>query len=108
MSKMSFHFAQALNAGRTRRTAPLTRESILAGLLQKRAAAARAGLSDLERQLRSQIRWSLPILNPAGPTLDDDGKDTASLSFRLAGEPRRGPVDPARLWLGTDVVDELA
>ena len=64
MSKMSFHLAQALSAGRTRRAEPLTRESILAGLLQKRAAAARAGLADLERHLRSQIRWSLPVRSP--------------------------------------------
>jgi hypothetical protein len=84
MSKMSFKFAQALSAGRTRRTAPLTRESILAGLLQKRAAAARCGLADLEKQLRSQIRWSLPILTPRPP-------DEASLSFRVAGESEAAP-----------------
>ena len=87
---MSFHLAQALSAGRTRRTAPLTRESILAGLLQKRAAAARCGLADLEKQLRSQIRWSLPILTPSSPSFcnaDDDD----SLSFRVAGE-----LEPAR------------
>ena len=86
MSKMSFKFAQALSAGRTRRTAPLTRESILAGLLQKRAAAARCGLADLEKQLRSQIRWSLPILNPGPP-------DEASLSFSVAGESEAVPGD---------------
>jgi hypothetical protein len=74
MSKMSFHLAQALSAGRTRRTVPVTRESILAGLLQKRAAAARAGLRDLERQLRSQIRWALPIRSPA-PAPDDGARD---------------------------------
>jgi hypothetical protein len=85
MSKMSFHLAQALSAGRTRRAAPLTRESILAGLLQKRAAAARAGLADLESQLRSQIRWSLPVHSPKFPGEDGDGD--ASLSFRITGDP---------------------
>lgn len=83
MSKMSFHLAQALSAGRTRRTAPLTRESILAALLRKRAAAARCGLGDLEKQLRNQIRWSLPILTP------DDAAESPSLSFRVDGA-----VDP--------------
>ena len=86
MSKMSFHFAQALSAGRTRRTAPLTRESILAGLLQKRAAAAQCGLGDLEKQLRSQIRWSLPILTPPDPS------GAPSLSFRLDGAADRDPT----------------
>lgn len=85
MSKISFHFAQALSAGRTRRTAPLTRESILAGLLQKRAAAARCGLGDLEKQLRSQIRWSLPILTPPDPD------EAPSLSFRVDGSADRDP-----------------
>jgi hypothetical protein len=89
MSKMSFHFAQALSAGRSRRTTPLTRESILAGLLQKRAAAARCGLADLEKQLRSQIRWSLPILTPPGPS------DEAALSFSVAGETQAAPASDA-------------
>jgi hypothetical protein len=77
MSKMSFRLAKALAAGRTRRTAPLTRESILAGLLQKRAAAARAGLAELESQLRSQIRWSLPVRSPDPPA--GDGESPPSL-----------------------------
>ncbi|MEA3052924.1 MAG: hypothetical protein QOG72_1827 [Sphingomonadales bacterium] len=91
MSKMSFHFAQALNAGRTRRATPLTRESILAGLLQKRAAAARAGLHDLEDQLRSQIRWSLPVHSP--PSFPEEGStaDSPSLSFRVTGTAGQDP-----------------
>ena len=88
MSKMSFHFARALSAGRTRRTSPLTRESILAGLLQKRAAAARCGLDELEKQLRSQIRWSLPILTPPDPD-SPRPEDGRSLSFRIAGAGAR-------------------
>lgn len=83
---MSFHFARALSAGRTRRTVPLTRESILAGLLRKRAEAARCGLGELEKQLRSQIRWGLPILNPSSPA-EGNAEEDKSLSFRVAGEP---------------------
>ena len=92
MSKMSFLFAQALSSGRTRRPAPLTRESILAGLLQKRAAAARAGLSDLEDQLRSQIRWSLPVHSPPAAGEDETPAGDVSMSFRMTGsaEPDRG------------------
>lgn len=92
MSKMSFHFARALSAGRIRRTVPLTRQSILAALLRKRAEAARCGLDDLEKQLRSQIRWGLPILNPSLPA-DETVEADASLSFRIAGEPD-GDVEP--------------
>jgi hypothetical protein len=39
----------------------LTRERILLDLLNKRAAARQAGLTDLEEQLRAQIRWALPV-----------------------------------------------
>jgi hypothetical protein len=64
VSKMSFQLAQALRSGRQREQTPPDRETILAGLLAKRAAAARAGLSGLERLLRSQILWALPIHRP--------------------------------------------
>lgn len=87
---MSFHFAQALDSGRTRRV-PVTRESILAGLLQKRAAAARAGLRDLEDQLRSQIRWSLPVHSPAPPSEDVPPGDGPTLSFRVTGTSEQDP-----------------
>ena len=42
----------------------MTRETILAGLLRKRAAARRAGADGQEASLREQIRWSLPIARP--------------------------------------------
>ena len=87
---MSFHFARALSAGRLRRTAPLTRESILAALLRKRAEAARCGLGDLEKQLRSQIRWGLPILTPSSPA---EAEAELSLSSPVAGQPE-GEVEP--------------
>lgn len=113
---MSFRFAKALSAGRAR-TDPPSRESILHGLLNKRAAAARAGLADLEAQLRSQIRWALPIRNPASPSPDDGAvppmllyhfTSTQSLPGIQSGGLSRGmvPVGPARglnaVWLTTD------
>ena len=73
---MSFHLAQALRSGRKPPTTPVSREIILARLLRKRAAAAQAGLSELESQLRSQIRWALPIQQPS----DGDSAEDASES----------------------------
>ena len=89
---MSFLFARALESGRKQTAVPLTRESILAGLLQKRAAAARAGLRDLEDQLRSQIRWSLPVHSPPPPDEEGAPDQPGSLSFRVTGttEPDAG------------------
>ena len=56
---LSFRLAKALATGRAERR--LTRERILLDLLNKRAAARREGLTDLEAQLREQIRWALPL-----------------------------------------------
>ena len=58
-SSLSFRLAKALATGRAERR--LTRERILLDLLNKRAAARREGLTELERQLREQIRWALPL-----------------------------------------------
>jgi hypothetical protein len=58
-SSLSFRLARALDTGRAERR--LTRERILLDLLNKRAAARQAGLTDLEEQLREQIRWALPV-----------------------------------------------
>ncbi|HEY0314464.1 MAG TPA: hypothetical protein VGC56_18470 [Allosphingosinicella sp.] len=58
-SSLSFRLAKALDTGRAERR--LTRERILLDLLNKRAAARQAGLTDLEEQLREQIRWALPV-----------------------------------------------
>jgi hypothetical protein len=59
MTWLSYKLSAALSKGRQSRR--LTREQILVDLLNKRAAARRAGLSDLEGKLREQIRWALPL-----------------------------------------------
>jgi len=59
MTWLSYKLSSALAKGRQSRR--LTREQILVDLLNKRAAARRAGLRDLERALREQIRWALPL-----------------------------------------------
>lgn len=59
MTWLSYKLSSALAKGRQSRR--LTREQILVDLLNKRAAARRAGLRDLERSLREQIRWALPL-----------------------------------------------
>lgn len=59
---ISVQLARALAAGRT--TKVPSRAEILAGLLRKRCVAANSGLVQLERQLRSQILWALPIERP--------------------------------------------
>jgi hypothetical protein len=63
MSSLSFKLSSALSKGRSPRI--LTREQILVALLNKRAAARRAGMAELEGQLREQIRWALPLRNAA-------------------------------------------
>ena len=59
MTWLSYKLSTALAKGR--RPRPVTREQILVDLLNKRAAAKRAGLAELERKLREQIRWALPL-----------------------------------------------
>jgi hypothetical protein len=59
MTWLSYKLSAALAKGRQSRR--VTREQILVDLLNKRAAARRAGLRDLERSLREQIRWALPL-----------------------------------------------
>jgi len=58
-ASLSFRLSKALDTGRAERR--LTRERILLDLLNKRAAARREGLTELEAQLREQIRWALPL-----------------------------------------------
>lgn len=71
MSNLSYRFAKALAAGRAHR--PKTREGILSSLLAKRAAAQRAGLTELEEQLRNQIRWALPMRSgDSSPEADEE------------------------------------
>ena len=74
---LSFRLSKALETGRAERR--LTRERILLDLLNKRAAARREGLTELEAQLREQIRWALPLRRDeeeASP--DSSGQPAAS------------------------------
>ena len=61
MSSLSYRLARALSDGRAARGRPGSREEVLARLLMKRATAHRAGLHKLERALREQISWALPV-----------------------------------------------
>jgi hypothetical protein len=77
MTWLSYKLSTALSKGR--RPRQMTREQILVDLLNKRAAARRAGLSDLERKLREQIRWALPLRHgpedESGPTGPEGGAE---------------------------------
>jgi hypothetical protein len=53
--------SRAISEGRRLQWRPETREEVLARLLVKRAEARQAGLDGLERSLRQQIAWSLPV-----------------------------------------------
>ncbi len=53
--------SQAIQDGRRLIWRPANREEVLERLLVKRAEAKQAGLDDLERSLRQQIAWSLPV-----------------------------------------------
>ena len=69
---LSHRLSRAIGARRTLSTYRSSREAILAALLGKRAAARRAGLDKLEKQLRSHILWALPIRRPIdGPTAEE-------------------------------------
>lgn len=59
---LSFSLSKAVAAGREHKGKPDNRETVLARLLVKRAAAHRAGLAELEQIMRGQIRWALPIM----------------------------------------------
>lgn len=74
MGRLSYKLASALAKGRKSRR--LTREQILVDLLNKRAAARRAGLRDLEGALREQIRWALPLRREPQAEAGPDGSKT--------------------------------
>ena len=65
-TEISFKLAMAVASGRKEGPHNTSREAVLARLLAKRAAAYRAELVDLERILRSQIEWGLPIHTAVG------------------------------------------
>ena len=75
MSRLSFTLSKALAGGRLARGRPGSREEVLARLLMKRAAAQRAGLKDLEAQLREQIVWSLPVHKPEDFAIEPPDED---------------------------------
>jgi hypothetical protein len=82
MSRLSYKLSSALSKGRQSRR--LTREQILVDLLNKRAAARRAGLRDLERSLREQIRWALPLRREAEAEPAPDNPDPGAGNVPLA------------------------
>jgi hypothetical protein len=63
MADLLFKLSRAVASGRADRGAPRSRAQILLRLLRKRAEAHRLGHDDQERKLRSQITWSLPIVD---------------------------------------------
>jgi hypothetical protein len=73
MTWLSYKLSTALSQGRQKRN--VTREQILVDLLNKRAAARRAGLADLERKLREQIRWALPLRRTGSEGETEEGRD---------------------------------
>jgi hypothetical protein len=64
MTDLSFMLSRAVARGRADRGVPKSRQTILLGLLNKRAEAHRQGLHGQERMLREQIRWALPVNEP--------------------------------------------
>ena len=65
MSSLS-RLSRALQDGRRLRWRPASREEVLQRLLVKRAEAKQAGLDGLEKSLRQQIAWSLPVRRGEG------------------------------------------
>ena len=64
MTDLSFQLSRAVDKGRGNKGVPKSRQTILRGLLNKRAEAHRQGLHDQERMLRKQILWALPVNEP--------------------------------------------
>jgi hypothetical protein len=80
MTNLSYRLAKALMGGRAPGANSGSRETILARLLQKRAAAQRAGLKDQEALLRQQILWALPVhsdepFEAASGTSKEEGRE---------------------------------
>lgn len=72
MTDLSFMLSRAVARGRADRGIPKSRQTVLLGLLNKRAEAHRQGLHDQERMLREQIRWSLPVNELASPARETE------------------------------------
>jgi len=65
MTDLTFMLSRAVDKGRANRGVPKSRQTILRGLLNKRAEAHRQGLHAQERMLREQILWALPVNEPS-------------------------------------------
>ena len=65
MSLNLIRLTRAVEGGRSKALAPLSREALLVTLLRKRAVARNQGAVELEDMLRKQIIWSLPVVSPA-------------------------------------------
>jgi hypothetical protein len=63
MSLLSLRLSRAVERGRSQASPPPSRQQILVSLLTKRAVASRMGATELEAQLREQIRWSMPTFD---------------------------------------------
>nr|WP_295373865.1 hypothetical protein [uncultured Sphingosinicella sp.] len=83
MSSLSFRLAKALSDSRKIKWRPHNREQVLARLLVKRAEARQAGLTELETQLRQQIRWSLPMHHPDEAATDANDDDAQAVHDRI-------------------------
>jgi hypothetical protein len=76
VSRLSHTLARGVEARRTTSSHRRSREAVLSSLLAKRAAAHRAGLHQLEKQLRSQILWGLPMIRVMDePRVQDNESD---------------------------------
>ncbi len=80
--RLAARLAKALTDSRKLRWKPDTREQVLARLLVKRAEASAAGLTGLEKQLRQQIRWALPM-HQLEADVTEAGDDADSAHDRL-------------------------
>jgi len=58
--------SRAIQGGRRLKWRPASREEVLERLLVKRAEARQAGLDGLEKSLRQQIAWALPVHRGGG------------------------------------------
>ena len=64
MSILGAKFSKALASGRRGAIAP---EAALYTLLKKRAVASNVGADDIERLLRAQILWAMPVMRGPAP-----------------------------------------
>jgi hypothetical protein len=71
MSILGAKFSKALASGRRGAIIP---EAALYTLLKKRAVASNVGADDIERLLRAQILWAMPVIRSVR---ESDARDAA-------------------------------